>query len=52
MTSLNRGVGNSPHGYASLYIDEYWRLMEKVSYTQESEPGSYIPLVKTVTKEG
>jgi hypothetical protein len=52
MTRLNQEVNNSLDGYASLEKEEYWRLIEKSAYTQQSESGSYIPLVKTVAKKG
>jgi hypothetical protein len=52
MTGLNQGVANSRDGYTSRQIDEYWRLTEKLVYTQQSESGYYAPLVKTVAKEG
>jgi hypothetical protein len=52
MTSLIQGVTNATDGYASHQIDEYWMIMEKSAYIQQSESRSYLPLVKTVPKEG
>jgi hypothetical protein len=51
MSSLNKQGANSPDDNA-LSIFEYWKLLERSVNTQQSESGSYCPVVKTVAKEG
>jgi hypothetical protein len=50
MSSLNKTSANSPDGNI-LSIEDYWCLLESSIKVQQSERGSYNPIIRNIPKE-